>query len=209
MNSKDFHTLQEAYLSVYESQSLEEGLRSAVKRLLGGKKKEVKASEPESRGAYLRRRYNVGPERSDTSAKRQILDRSRARKDRDEAKYGDSVYTKKVAQQSADAHDRYLRAGYSKYGADLKHGRGSKAAKRAAALQRENLEWIVDTLVNEGYDLSSYTWNDMYEICTEELADLYDVLFNHLLDEGYAETQEAAEAIMECMSEEWVDSILK
>ncbi len=71
MNSKDFHTLQEAYLSVYESQSLEEGLRSAVKRLLGGKKKEVKASEPESRGAYLRRRYNVGPERSDTSAKRQ------------------------------------------------------------------------------------------------------------------------------------------
>lgn len=209
MNSKDFHTLQEAYLSVYESHSLEEGLRSAVKRLLGDKKKEAEAPKPESRGAYLRRRYNVGPERSDTSAKRQILNRSRARAERDQEKYGGSVYTKKVAQQSADAHDRYLKAGYSKYGADLKHGRGNKAARRAATLQREDIEWIVDSLVNEGYDLSSYTWNDMYKICTEELADLYDVLFNHLLDEGYAETQEAAKAIMECMSEEWVDSILK
>ena len=39
MNSKDFRTLQEAYLSVYEPQQLDEGIRSAVKRLLGGKKK--------------------------------------------------------------------------------------------------------------------------------------------------------------------------
>jgi len=209
MNSKDIRALQESYLSVYQSHSLEEGLRSAVKRLLGGKKKEAEAPKPESRGAYLRRRYNVGPERSDTSAKRQILDRSRARKERDEVKYGGSVYTKKVAQQSADAHDRYLKAGYSKYGADLKHGRGNKAAKRAAALQREDIEWIVDALVNEGYDLSSYTWGDMYEICTEELTDLYDVLFTHLLDEGYANTESSAVAIIECMSEEWVDSILE
>lgn len=270
MNSKDIRALQESYLSVYESHSLEEGLRSAVKRLLGGKKKEEETPKPESRGAYLRRRYNVGPERSDTSAKRQILNRSRARAERDQEKYGGSVYTKKVAQQSQDAHDRYLRAGYSKYGADLKHGRGSKAAKRAAALQREDIEWIVDALVNEGYDLSSYTWDDMYEICTEELneaekwiqkaikkpgalskqlgvpekenipaktlksaakkggklgkrarlamtlkgfrkeeLDLYDVLFTHLLDEGYANTESSAAAIIECMSEEWVDSILK
>lgn len=270
MNSKDIRSLQESYLSIYESQSLEEGLRAAVKRLLGGKKKEEETPEPESRGAYLRRRYNVGPERSDTSAKRQILDRSRARKERDEAKYGGSVYTRKVAKQSADAHDRYLKAGYSKYGADLKHGRGSKAAKRAAALQKEDIEWIVDALVNEGYDLSSYTWDDMYEICLEELnegekwiqkaikkpgalskqlgvpedenipakklaaaakkggklgkrarlamtlkglrreeIDLYDILFTHLLDEGYADNEKAAEAIIESMSDEWVDVILE
>jgi len=270
MNSKDIRSLQESYLSIYESQSLEEGLRSAVKRLLGGKKKEEETPQPESRGAYLRRRYNVGPEGSDTSAKRQILNRSRARAERDQEKYGGSVYTQKVAQQSQDAHDRYLRAGYSKYGADLKHGRGSKAAKRAAALQREDIEWIVDALVNEGYDLSSYTWEDMYEICTEELneskkwikkaikkpgalskqlgvpeeenipaktlksaakkggklgkrarlamtlkgfrkeeVDLYDVLFTHLLDEGYADTEKTAAAIIECMSEEWIDAILE
>ena len=38
--------------------------------------------------------------------------------------------------------------------------------------------------------------------------DLYDIILSHLLDEGYAETPEAAEAIMVNMSEEWRDSIL-
>ena len=37
--------------------------------------------------------------------------------------------------------------------------------------------------------------------------DYYDIIFTHLLDEGYAETPEAAEAIMVNMSEEWRDSI--
>ena len=38
--------------------------------------------------------------------------------------------------------------------------------------------------------------------------DLYDIILSHLLDEGYAETPEAAEAIMVNMSEEWRESIL-
>lgn len=38
--------------------------------------------------------------------------------------------------------------------------------------------------------------------------DYYDIILSHLLDEGYAETLEAAEAIMVNMSEEWRDSIL-
>jgi hypothetical protein len=38
--------------------------------------------------------------------------------------------------------------------------------------------------------------------------DYYDIILSHLLDEGYAETPEAAEAIMVNMSEEWRDSIL-
>jgi hypothetical protein len=37
--------------------------------------------------------------------------------------------------------------------------------------------------------------------------DLYDLVLAHLLDEGYAETPEAAEAIMVNMSEEWRESI--
>ena len=327
MNSRDIQNLQEAYLSVYEPQQIEEGIRSAVRRLLGGKKKEVEVPKPESRGEFLRRKYNVGPDKSDTSAKRQILNRARARADRDEERYGSSPYTKKVAQQSKDALDRYLRAGYSKYGADLKHGRGSKAAKRAAALQREDIEWIVDSLIDEGYNLSSYSWDDMCEICSEEFSylneesaeerdariaarrarvremesqgrvmtssrrtserakqrkaeqeaerlerlanraladtvgstrrspkpmgsesptpkeaapsanrrlatkvksdalaskadeilrslqreqvDIYDIILSHLLDEGYAETVEAAEAIMVNMSEEWRDDIVE
>jgi len=37
--------------------------------------------------------------------------------------------------------------------------------------------------------------------------DIYDIILSHLLDEGYAETPEAAEAIMVNMSEEWRESI--
>ena len=43
---------------------------------------------------------------------------------------------------------------------------------------------------------------------TNEETDLYDVILSHLIDEGYAETQEQAEVIMVNMSEEWRQSIL-
>jgi len=41
-----------------------------------------------------------------------------------------------------------------------------------------------------------------------EQIDIYNIILSHLLDEGYAETIESAEAIMVNMSEEWRDSIL-
>ena len=173
---------------MYESY-LDEGLGSAIKRIFSGKK-EAEAPKPESRGAELRRRYNVGPEGSDTSAKRQILNRSRARAERDQERYGDKPFQKQVAQKSKAAHDRYLKAGYSKYGADLPvsggqggsggSGRGSKAARRAAALQREEFEIIVNALIEEGYDLSSYTWNEMYEICLDEAVEGLDEITKEL-----------------------------
>jgi hypothetical protein len=42
----------------------------------------------------------------------------------------------------------------------------------------------------------------------QEEVDLYDIILSHLLDEGYAETEEAAEAIMVNMSEDWRESIV-
>ena len=41
----------------------------------------------------------------------------------------------------------------------------------------------------------------------KEQTDLYDIILSHLLDEGYAETQEQAEVIMVNMSEDWRESI--
>ena len=41
-----------------------------------------------------------------------------------------------------------------------------------------------------------------------EEVDIYDIILSHLLDEGYADTYEAAEAIMVNMSEDWRDAIL-
>ena len=124
-----------------EYQSLDEGLRSAVKRLLGGKKKEEPA-KPMSRGDELRKKYNVGPERSDTSAKAQILKKTRAKAESDQKEFGGSRYSKGVADRSKAAHERQLKGGYSKYGADDARGSGNKARKRAAALTKEELEQI-------------------------------------------------------------------
>ena len=42
----------------------------------------------------------------------------------------------------------------------------------------------------------------------KEQVDIYDIILSHLLDEGYAETPEAAEAIMVNMSEDWKNSII-
>ena len=39
--------------------------------------------------------------------------------------------------------------------------------------------------------------------------DYYDIILSHLLDEGYAETPEAAEVIMVNMSEDWRESIVE
>jgi hypothetical protein len=49
-----------------------------------------------------------------------------------------------------------------------------KQAKRAEALQREEFEIIVNALVEEGYDLSSYTWDEMYDICLDEAVEQLD-----------------------------------
>jgi hypothetical protein len=42
----------------------------------------------------------------------------------------------------------------------------------------------------------------------QESYDVYDLVLSHLLDEGYADTFESAEAIMVNMSEEWRDGIV-
>jgi len=52
--------------------------------------------------------------------------------------------------------------------------------------------------------------NDLHKIASaSESFDLYDIILSHLLDEGYAETQEQAEVIMVNMSEDWRESIFE
>jgi hypothetical protein len=55
------------------------------------------------------------------------------------------------------------------------------------------------------YVLESY---DLYLTEETETVDLYDVVLEHLLDEGYADTEDAATVIMANMSEEWREEIL-
>jgi hypothetical protein len=62
----------------------------------------------------------------------------------------------------------------------LNSGTGNKAAKRAAKLNKEEIE-----------------------------TDLFDYILEHLVAEGYADTEEAALAIMANMSEDWRQSIVE
>jgi len=70
----------------------------------------------------------------------------------------------------------------------------------------EEVEEWVNSLIEEGYDLSDCTWEEMYE---SYIFNPFDVVIGHLLDEGYADTEESALAIMANMSEEWIDSIVE
>jgi hypothetical protein len=62
------------------------------------------------------------------------------------------------------------------------HGQDQAALKRDLIKRRnEEFELWVDSLVKEGYDLSEYTWNDMYEIYSEE-RDLHSTDKNDKID---------------------------
>jgi hypothetical protein len=77
---------------------------------------------------------------------------------------------------------------------------------------KEEVEAWVNQLVEEGYDLSEYTWDEMAEIYESSFdagEDLYDIILSHLLDEGYVESVEQAEVIMVNMSEEWKQDIVE
>ena len=86
-----------------EVEEFDEGIGSAIKGLFA-KKKKPEPQKPESRGAELRKKYGT-----ETSPKRQILDRTRERAEKDEKEYGDSPYSKSVAIKSRKTHDDYLK----------------------------------------------------------------------------------------------------
>ena len=71
----------------------------------------------------------------------------------------------------------------------------------------------VDKLIDQrnkrtGSKVKKTTMGQLRDKLRREEVDIYDIILSHLLDEGYAETPEAAEAIMVNMSEEWRNSIL-
>ena len=85
-------------------------------------------------------------------------------------------YSRRVSADPAKRATRGGRGGESDFGAGDR-GSGNKAARRAGTYQEENFELWVNGLVEEGYDLSDYTWDEMYEFYLEEVE----------VEEGYKE----------------------
>lgn len=91
---------------------------------------------------------------------------------------------------------------------------GKMKKKKTKKAINSDFEMWVDGILNEGYDLSNYTWNEVYEIyenatvLTEEEYGIYNLVLEHLLSNGYAETEHDANIIIENMSDKWVDVII-
>ena len=162
MNSQDFRNLQEAYLSVYAPQELDE-VSSADYTALAKTKKPRSAASIQAR-AHASRLNKPTPETGKKSSRPSSPIRSGMTQD-----------TRDAGRLAAE------------YGSYDEPGYGSSS--KGSLPKGKKLERQRKTGVSESYDL-------------------YDIILSHLLDEGYAETPEAAEAIMVNMSEEWIGSII-
>ena len=89
-------------------------------------------------------------------------------------------------------------------------GQARRAVGANFAGSRDGDSSIFPTPIKQGDTRrrTSKKWGGPNPRTRKENVDLYNVIFSHLLDEGYADTQEAAFAIMANMSEEWRENIL-
>jgi len=84
--------------------------------------------------------------------------------------------------------------------------------ERKKVFDREEGEARAEKKIKQKTGKDSFRLNALDKLksaITKEEVDLYDIILSHLLDEGYADTQQAAEAIMVNMSEDWRESIME
>lgn len=100
---------------------------------------------------------------------------------------------------------------FNKTGAELRREirtlKGRKSGRDFAKRVRQKLE-AERYIKQQNSDFAAKNAENKISKFHREDFDLYDIILSHLLDEGYAETPEAAEKIMVNMSEEWRQSII-
>jgi hypothetical protein len=109
---------------------------------------------------------------------------------------------KKIAQAQVGAYGAARKVGQTS--SDVA-GKAKQSAKYTAARTKRGIKGAVAGAASKVASGASRLASRM---ATEEV-DIYDVVLDHLIENGYAETQEAAETIMVNMSGEWRQSILE
>jgi hypothetical protein len=95
-----------------------------------------------------------------------------------------------------------------------KNRKKSRTKSRTKSTINADFEMWVDGLLNEGYDLSDYTWNEVYEIYedaimeAEQEYEIYNIVLEYLISNHYTETEDGANTIIENMSDVWIDEII-
>jgi hypothetical protein len=109
------------------------------------------------------------------------------------------------------------RATMLRLAAHLHHSAGPKHREKVnkgpeSLLYKKRSKTVSDNTVSDNTEKKKYFPNRLRRADGQGIADsydYYDIILSHLLDEGYAETVEAAESIMVNMSEEWRESIVE
>jgi hypothetical protein len=192
MDAKDIRNLQEAYLEVYQEQQLDEGLKKAFIKAYG-------------------RAYAAA---SDDYADEDDFEQAGKIRSHIERRYGPETA------KHADEHG-YVQSTGRRYGRPeprIQPNRKFKTTKAGKMPKNAQTAFKNELILNKS-ERDSPTiggvrkpkhWGKVGgEKGLPEQVDLYDIILSHLLDEGYAETQQAAEAIMVNMSEEWREDIME
>jgi len=185
MNSQDFRNLQEAYLDVYE---LDEGAAENVANR-AQKLANQKGQTPERKKIY-QDLANKARERDEAQNPNPMRSVGSSRFEYNQ-KHGRPLITPEVSQS---------RSSQGTLGG-VTYQRGPKRLPKS---QRK-----YDRQVLSGVRAASEQEKQRARERMGIKEDIYDIILSHLLDEGYADTQEQAEVIMVNMSEEWRDDIME
>jgi len=196
MDPKELRGLMEAYSEVYApADELYEGYMSPEKKI---KPSPTRGGRPTG---DMRKPYN------DTMRRQDQLAISKGKPYNDKVKKDSPIQYKSNEEYVGEAKrvQMYGQSGMSSdYDERNLKNRGDLSKRDAGSIARSRLKGEPSAV---GRVRGSSPHIDGRRINNEEV-DFYDIVLSYLLDEGYAETAEAAEAIMVNMSEEWRDSIL-
>jgi hypothetical protein len=178
MNAQDFRSLQEAYMEVVEGAAGDVAARAAKLE------RQRKGQTPERQEMYRKLKNNAQEREEDPKTIKQH--KSFGRKGGATFGAGGQFRTELTQSQRDERRKHQATKWRSPYDPKYKkHTEGpGTITKNPKKLRKQKAMGEI----GENYDL-------------------YDIILSHLLDEGYASTPEAAEAIMVNMSEEWRESI--
>ena len=183
MNAQELRNLQEAYMEVY---SIDEATR--MRKELGKEGETAIRQELARRSRAYQRSGSV--DRTIAAAEREA-DRTTAR-NRDETS---DDYKGRMQKRS-------------------KTLRGLAANRRGSVRSGEGLRGYAANVSGGDRDLqsargSARSAGTLTPKEKKQLGEQYNLVLSYLLDEGYANTQESAEIIIENMSESWIESIVE
>ena len=189
MNSKDYRNIREAYLDVYDNIMEKEDSEYE------------KASD-----AALDARYGYGRATGDKHSFGRAANRASAAASLRALRRGE----RSGSGTSSEAGSNAVHQGWAKTAKTSTDQTPAKKERRAvlANTPYSNLPDDEKEKDRVSFDAVRATYNRNKNINASYEPDLFDVILEYLITEGYADTQEAALAIMGNMSEDWRESII-